>query len=186
MAVGSICFLTPVCSVLVLIGLPKEGVGAWPCWMIILLGALFYTFCVCFFTTGVLWSCTRPWAALVLLVVAILGNVLIASTNPLLIMLWIGTACSLLYWYFEWYPAWCEEIGKPLPDWCQGIGPVELQLDITHWGNSFRGAQREMILDAKGVLPEAAYQHLAGLMDMQRDGNGKAGDGEDLRTPKKD
>ena len=172
---GGVLFLAPFCGMLYLFGLPAEGIGSWPCYLTIFLGVAFGTICISLFMVGIMWSCTRPWAALLLLVVAIMGNLLIATFNPLLIMLWMGSSSSLLYWYFEWYPDWCKDSNAPRPgeastpvckivlnlvqilhlppasdvesslfffslllraDWCQGIGPVELEWDITAWGVS--------------------------------------------------
>lgn len=42
------------------------------------------------------WSCTRPWAAIVHLLVSLVGDVFVTTGNPLLIMCEYPTACAVL------------------------------------------------------------------------------------------
>lgn len=55
MYIGTISILIPLCSVLSDIGLPS-GMSFWPCWMVVLFGALFFSVCFSLFIVGIIVS----------------------------------------------------------------------------------------------------------------------------------
>ena len=66
-----------------------------------------------------IWMCTRPAAAVVMLFISVSGQLLIPSGNPILLLLWLIVAFGGGWAYFLWLPEVYR--GRPLdkPMWIQ-------------------------------------------------------------------
>jgi len=126
---GMVVSLIPLCDVIHLLGLPT-GVT---CIYIIIFEALTFALVLTFFLLGAVWSCTRPWAAMVLIVLAVCGVVLCPTGNVLLLFLFIFLAFSVYMSYFRWYPEYIAEQRQSVPYWLESIGSLELTLDHDKW-----------------------------------------------------
>eukprot|EP00286_Rhodomonas_abbreviata_P011961 CAMPEP_0181327182 /NCGR_PEP_ID=MMETSP1101-20121128/21946_1 /TAXON_ID=46948 /ORGANISM="Rhodomonas abbreviata, Strain Caron Lab Isolate" /LENGTH=412 /DNA_ID=CAMNT_0023435787 /DNA_START=8 /DNA_END=1246 /DNA_ORIENTATION=- len=132
--VGTACFLIPFCDVLDIIGIPT-GVS---CLLIITLESLVCALCFAAFLLALVWSCTRPWAALVLLAISLMGDILCPTGNILLIGVWFGFAALLYGAYFHWLPeSYMERVREgegSMPSWLQSIGSLQVSFDPDEWG----------------------------------------------------
>ena len=70
--VGLFCQLIPFCHLLSELGLPVAFHGFCP--LFVMTSAFMLTACAVLLILGVVWSCTRGWAALVLLTLGLLGR----------------------------------------------------------------------------------------------------------------
>ena len=88
------------------------------CFAFVFTGALLLSITAALFIVGLCWSCTRGWAALVLIVLSAVGNLMLfGGIIGLIIYLAIlGGAC---YAYFYWAPNYYKEQGQEKPDWLQ-------------------------------------------------------------------
>eukprot|EP00281_Chroomonas_sp_CCMP1168_P032005 CAMPEP_0206247672 /NCGR_PEP_ID=MMETSP0047_2-20121206/19943_1 /ASSEMBLY_ACC=CAM_ASM_000192 /TAXON_ID=195065 /ORGANISM="Chroomonas mesostigmatica_cf, Strain CCMP1168" /LENGTH=368 /DNA_ID=CAMNT_0053673229 /DNA_START=31 /DNA_END=1134 /DNA_ORIENTATION=+ len=160
--IGCLSIMMPVCHLIKYLNLPS-GMAFWPCWMVVLFGAIFFTLCFCLFVVALLWSCTRPWAAIVLLVICLFGDFCFPTGNPLLIMLWLGMSATFAYWYFVWYPEWCVDKGVLVPQWCQSLGHLNLSWELKDWGDHLHEAGQDVVRGVTSKVPVETYQHLASL-----------------------
>jgi hypothetical protein len=55
MFLGWLSVLVPLCNVLHLLGVPT-GMAFWPCWMVVLFGAILFTICFVFLTIAIVVS----------------------------------------------------------------------------------------------------------------------------------
>lgn len=129
LCVGFACILLPFCSVLDIIGVHQ---GA-PCALIVLLEGVVLGICLSLFLLALCWSCTRPWAALVLLVISLMGDILCPTGNVLMIGIWAAFAALLFMAYFYWLPSSFIDKDEEVPGWLQSIGPLQISLDIKDW-----------------------------------------------------
>mmetsp|Transcript_11466 Transcript_11466/g.31979 ORF Transcript_11466/g.31979 Transcript_11466/m.31979 type:complete len:123 (+) Transcript_11466:798-1166(+) len=102
-----------------------------PCWLLVSLGAFAGAMVFSFFTLSVVWSCTRPWAALVFLVLWGSGAFVITYATPFLLTLWSVLAMLLFYWYFRVLPEQYDHDQRP--SWFQDVGDLSLVWDDYDW-----------------------------------------------------
>lgn len=154
---GIFLSLIPLCDVLHLLGLPT-GVT---CIYIISMEALVFALILSFLLIGLCWSCTRPWAGVVLIVLALCGLVLCPTANVLLLILFLFLAFSVYMVYFVWYPDYLKEQHQARPDWLQSIGSLQVTLEHTHW------------LEAGTVITSTAWQEAAGAISGKTEEDSK-------------
>jgi len=121
---GFLLAMIPLCDVLHLLGLPT-GVA---CIYIITLEAFALALVATLFLLGLVWSCTRPWAAALLLSLALGGIVLCPTGNVLLVMVFLASSLAVYLLYFHWYPQYLEDQHVARPSWLQSIGSLEVDL----------------------------------------------------------
>lgn len=131
---GVLLAMIPLCDVLHLLGMPT-GVT---CIYIIVFEALGVALILHFFVLGAVWSCTRPWASLVLITLALCGLVLCPTGNVLLMLLFFFLAFSVYMSYFSWYPDYLTQQHHSIPDWVQSLGSFEVTLDDYKWAAAGR------------------------------------------------
>jgi len=105
------------------LGVLAQGVT---CIYIIVFEALGVALILHFFVLGAVWSCTRPWASLVLITLALCGLVLCPTGNVLLMLLFFFLAFSVYMSYFSWYPDYLTQQHHSIPDWVQSLGSFEV------------------------------------------------------------
>mmetsp|Transcript_11468 Transcript_11468/g.31984 ORF Transcript_11468/g.31984 Transcript_11468/m.31984 type:complete len:322 (+) Transcript_11468:94-1059(+) len=125
-SLGLSAVLLPTCDIFEIIGIPKM-----PCWLLVSLGAFAGAMVFSFFTLSVVWSCTRPWAALVFLVLWGSGAFVITYATPFLLTLWSVLAMLLFYWYFRVLPEQYDHDQRP--SWFQDVGDLSLVWDDYDW-----------------------------------------------------
>lgn len=118
------CMFYPLCDILNVLGLPSA-----PCLLVITAGAFFSAICIASFWMFVVWSCTRPWAAVVFLLISFSGNMLIPTGDPLLLLLWLVVVTGLGLGYFFWLPEMYRGQQSEMPPWLQDVGNFEMSAD---------------------------------------------------------
>jgi len=128
-ALGILLALIPLCDVIHLLGLPT-GVT---CIYIIIFEAVTGALILNFFILGAVWSCTRPWAAMVLMLLALGGMILCPTANVLLMILFLFLAFSVYMTYFLWYPEYLHAQHQHVPYWLESIGSLQITLEHDKW-----------------------------------------------------
>eukprot|EP00284_Hemiselmis_tepida_P014552 CAMPEP_0174935410 /NCGR_PEP_ID=MMETSP1355-20121228/53687_1 /TAXON_ID=464990 /ORGANISM="Hemiselmis tepida, Strain CCMP443" /LENGTH=265 /DNA_ID=CAMNT_0016182099 /DNA_START=72 /DNA_END=866 /DNA_ORIENTATION=- len=128
---GLSCVLYPICDILDIIDLP-----AVPCILLITVGSFFASFCIITFWLAVVWSCTRPWAALAFLIISLSGNLLLPTGSPILVVIWMIVAFGGGYFYFKYIPEQYALNGDERPAWVQDVGDYTISLDPGEWGDA--------------------------------------------------
>lgn len=147
--VGTGALVVPLCDVLSIVGLPEA-----PCLVLATVGAFFATVCFVTFLMGLIWSCTRPWAAAVLFLISLTGQVLLPSGNPLLLLLWLALVFGGGYVYFFTIPQSYAKDGVQPPFYVQGIGPFTVELSAARFGRAADDAHAAL-RDSVGLGPRA-------------------------------
>lgn len=127
--VGLFCQLIPFCHLLSELGLPVAFHGFCP--LFVLTSALMMTSCAVLGILGIVWSCTRGYAALVVLTLGLLGELMLFG-GFVSCLLWLVLAVAVLYLYFVFLPSqYVEaEAGKQAPSWLQDLGSFEVSTDL--------------------------------------------------------
>jgi hypothetical protein len=66
-----------------------------------------------------IWMCTRPAAAVVMLFISVSGQLLIPSGNPILLLLWLLVTFGGGWAYFLWLPEVYRDRPLDKPLWVQ-------------------------------------------------------------------
>jgi hypothetical protein len=66
-----------------------------------------------------IWMCTRPAAAVVMLFISVSGQLLIPSGNPILLLLWLLVTFGGGWAYFLWLPEVYRDRPLDKPFWVQ-------------------------------------------------------------------
>jgi hypothetical protein len=103
----------PICDIITVIGLPAA-----PCLLLLSFGSIFATICLVTFWLGVIWSCTRIWAALIFFLISFTGSILLPTGNPIFVLIWVLLSLGVgvaYFWiapkYFDTRPSWLQDIG---------------------------------------------------------------------------
>ena len=101
------------------------------CPLFVLTSALMMTSCAVLGILGIVWSCTRGYAALVVLTLGLLGELMLFG-GFVSCLLWLVLAVAVLYLYFVFLPSqYVEaEAGKQAPSWLQDLGSFEVSTDL--------------------------------------------------------
>jgi len=121
--VGMLCQFIPFCNILGLI-FPGLDMFQGLCFVFVIIGTLILSISTFLFIVGLCWSCTRGWAALVLIVVALLGDVMIFG-GLISIIVWVVLASAVLYVYFGFLPNFIKEQGTS-SDYARFVQPLGL------------------------------------------------------------
>lgn len=97
MVAGSLVMFYPMCGVLADFGLP-EAVSTSDCLTSVVLMAVVGSLGWAALLTSLCWTCTRPWAALLLCTVSLGAHVSTSVASPFVVLLWATTSGFLLYW----------------------------------------------------------------------------------------
>jgi uncharacterized membrane protein YedE/YeeE len=84
-------------------------------------GALLLSLTAALFLVGLCWSCTRGWAALLLVALSLLGNALLfggAVGLVVYLVVLVVVSCA----YFSWAPNYYKERSQEKPFWLQVSG----------------------------------------------------------------
>eukprot|EP00291_Cryptomonas_curvata_P012503 CAMPEP_0172181472 /NCGR_PEP_ID=MMETSP1050-20130122/17837_1 /TAXON_ID=233186 /ORGANISM="Cryptomonas curvata, Strain CCAP979/52" /LENGTH=315 /DNA_ID=CAMNT_0012854759 /DNA_START=51 /DNA_END=995 /DNA_ORIENTATION=+ len=103
MLTGALVVLVPLCDVLEDFGLPG-AVNNDDCVTTVVIVAVISTIALSSLMVAIVWSCTRPWAALVLACISVAAQVACAVGSPLLLLLWAVLAGAALWYYFAYLP----------------------------------------------------------------------------------
>ena len=99
------------------------------CPLFVLTSSLMMTACFVLCTLGLVWSCTRGYAALVLLALGLLGELMLFG-GFVACLIWSILAVSVLYLYFVFLPSQYQEDGVVCPFWLQDVGSFEVEADL--------------------------------------------------------
>ena len=117
---GLLAQLLPFCNILALI-FPGLEFFRGLCWLFVVMVTLVLTAATLLLLVGLIWSCTRGWAALVLVTLGLLGELMVFG-GILSIVLWLVLTAGVLYLYFKWAPDYFEEVGGGQRPWLQDLG----------------------------------------------------------------
>mmetsp|Transcript_10813 Transcript_10813/g.36393 ORF Transcript_10813/g.36393 Transcript_10813/m.36393 type:complete len:305 (-) Transcript_10813:1277-2191(-) len=151
MYIGIGCMLYPLCDVLDIIGLPTA-----PCFVLVVFGSFFASFCVLTFILFLAWSCTRFYAAMAFLVISVSGMLLLPTGNVILIIIWMVVTFGGGYWYFKYLPEFYSASGDELPFWVQDVGELSVTWDAAEWGETMNTAFTNFTSDVKNSVPTDA------------------------------
>jgi hypothetical protein len=165
--VGLLFQFTPFCSFITLIFPFWFGVEN-ACYIVVLAATIFFATSLFLILLGLIWSCTRGWAALVLLVLGIVTNGLV-FTGLIGLSIWAFFLVGLLLLWFKFLPDYFESKGER-PEWLQDIGSFKIATnldDIKAAGEGFVNTANKDVrvipgvsegLDAAKQAAEAAQQ----------------------------
>ncbi|EKX51019.1 hypothetical protein GUITHDRAFT_103606 [Guillardia theta CCMP2712] len=149
--VGLFFQLIPFCHLLRELGIPVAFHGF--CILFVFVNALVLSASIVLLVLGVLWSCTRGFAALVLIVVAIAGDLMIFG-GIAYCLVWMIVAGAVLYLYFSFLPELYKDyrdLSDPnngrYPVWLQDAGNFELETDLEKITSSFHAAGKDFVDD---------------------------------------
>jgi len=125
--VGLLFQFTPFCSFITLIFPNWFGVEN-ACYIVVLAATIFFATSLFLMLLGLIWSCTRGWAALVLLVLGIVTNGLV-FTGLIGLSIWAFFLVGLLLLWFKFLPDYFESKGER-PDWLQDIGSFKIATSV--------------------------------------------------------
>lgn len=100
---GWLVACVPLCSVLADFGMPEAAQSA-DCITSMVFLAVLNTFTFAALATGVCWTCTRPWAALILALIALWGNLAEMIMNPFFTIAWALVSAGVLVYYLAEIP----------------------------------------------------------------------------------
>ena len=101
------------------------------CPLFVLTSALMMTSCAVLGILGIVWSCTRGCAALVVLALGLLGDLMLFG-GFVSCLIWLVLAVAVLYLYFVFLPSQYVEAegGKEAPWWLQDLGSFQVSTDL--------------------------------------------------------
>jgi len=139
--IAIVCILKPFCNVLDIIGLPSSN-----CFLTVGFGGFVGSVVVTTLVMGMCWSCTRGWAAFVLLLIAFAGIVLCPTGIPFLVVLWMILSAGLFLFYFIYLPETDD-----CPEWCQSIGPLKASMNPEDWKRDFTSSANASFEDIRAL-----------------------------------
>mmetsp|Transcript_69340 Transcript_69340/g.164594 ORF Transcript_69340/g.164594 Transcript_69340/m.164594 type:complete len:412 (-) Transcript_69340:155-1390(-) len=139
--IGLFCQLIPFCHLLRELGLPVMFHGMCPLFVFTSSAMLATTSLL--LLLGIIWSCTRGFAALVFVTLALAGDLLI-FTGVLGCVVWAVVSALVLYVYLVVLPEQFKDCRDPndpnngtYPVWLQDAGEFEVEADLGKIGNMF-------------------------------------------------
>ena len=160
---GLSCILYPICDILDIIDLPPV-----PCFLVLTLGSFFGAFCITTFWLAVVWSCTRPWAALAFVIISVSGQMLVPTANVILVVLWMVIAFGGGYFYFKYLPEQYALSGDERPPWVQDVGDYTISLDASEWGEAAKISYENAAEDVKSAVPTEVTSLMGGGKDKEK------------------
>jgi len=162
--VGLFCQLIPFCHLLSELGLPVAFHGFCP--LFVMTSAFMLTACAVLLILGVVWSCTRGWAALVLLTLGLLGDLMLFG-GFVSCLIWTVLTVAVVYVYFVFLPAQYVEKGEQMPSWLQDIGSFEVEADLGKVGEAFATGGEVLVDDLKQNPVSEAVSDAAAATQQQ-------------------
>ncbi|EKX44004.1 hypothetical protein GUITHDRAFT_140132 [Guillardia theta CCMP2712] len=112
MYVGYLVANIPMCWILVDFGLPSTPDEEDCITSVVFMAFLFIIGTACFIV-GLCWSCTRPWAALLLISISVGAHVAMLIDDPYFALLWALISAVLAFYYFQFIPESREDYRHP-------------------------------------------------------------------------
>lgn len=129
---GFLVQLLPFCNILALI-FPGLEFFKGMCWLFVILFTLVIGAASVLLLVGLIWSCTRGWAALVLVTLGLLGELMVFG-GILPVILWLVLSVAILYLYFKWAPDYFEETEGDRREWLQDLGNwYQMSTSVDDW-----------------------------------------------------
>uniref|UniRef100_A0A6T8PCL0 Vitamin K epoxide reductase domain-containing protein n=2 Tax=Hemiselmis andersenii TaxID=464988 RepID=A0A6T8PCL0_HEMAN len=154
--VGMLCQFVPFCHILGLI-FPGLVFFHGLCIVFVVVGTLVLAASTFLFVIGLCWSCTRPWAASVLIVVALLGDVMIFG-GLISIAIWIVLAGAAFWAYFSYAPNYYEENKVPQPDWLQSLGNwYKVGTSVDEWKEASTKGYESAVAESRDFVKTIPY-----------------------------
>jgi len=107
------------------------------------------------FIMGCCWCFTRPYAALVLFLIATSGAILCPTGTWPLVVMWMGMSVGVFLFYFVFLPD-AEEV----PYWCETVGPLKASMDPKDWERLAREATSSSITSPYTAAPSYQYEYV--------------------------
>jgi hypothetical protein len=117
---GIILHLLPFCDILALI-FPGLQFFHGMCWLFVIAVTLVISAAAVLLTVGLIWSCTRGWAALVLVALGLSGELSVIGGSVWLLV-WAISAVGVLYLYFKFLPDYLLETDGQRHSLLQDLG----------------------------------------------------------------
>jgi len=143
---GMLLQFTPMCSFITLIFPFWFGVEN-ACYLVVLAATLFFATSLFLMLLGIMWSCTRGWAALVLLVLGVTTNGLV-FTGLIGLSIWAFFLVFFLLLWFKILPDYFASKGEK-PDWLQDIGSFQVATSLDDIKAAGEGAVNTFNADAR-------------------------------------
>jgi hypothetical protein len=124
--IGLFCELIPFCHLLRELGLPVAFHGACPLFVFVYAATLAATGVL--LLLGAIWSCTRGWAALLFVALALAGDVLMLA-GLYGCLAWGVLAAAVLWAYFAYLPE-SMKANAYVSFWVQGVGEFRVDADL--------------------------------------------------------
>mmetsp|Transcript_5522 Transcript_5522/g.8793 ORF Transcript_5522/g.8793 Transcript_5522/m.8793 type:complete len:387 (+) Transcript_5522:85-1245(+) len=149
--VGLFCQLIPFCHLLRELSLPVESHGL--CVLFVFVSSFMLCATSVLVLMGLIWSCTRGWAAVVFLALGLSGDIMLFA-GSLACLIWAVLAGSVLWLYFLYLPELykdCKDVNDPnngtYPMWLQDAGEFQVDPDLGKMGEAFSGAGSNFVTD---------------------------------------
>lgn len=117
---GILLHLLPFCDILALI-FPGLQFFHGMCWLFVIAVTLVMSAAAVLLTVGLIWSCTRGWAALVLVALGLSGELSVIGGSVWLLV-WAISAVGVLYLYFKFLPDYLLETDGQRHSLLQDLG----------------------------------------------------------------
>jgi len=152
LVIGYACVLFPLCDIFSIAGLPSA-----PCVLLVTFGAFFGAICIVAFYMFLVWSCTRPFASLVFLLISLSGMAMLPGTNPIMIFLWVVLTLFVYWTYFVYLPT---VYTGPEHWWLQNVGSLDVEWDPRRFSRALQDSGNVVSSQAKGAS-QGLYQATA-------------------------
>jgi len=119
--IGMFCTWLPLCDVIGVIFPAFSFATGFLCIAFVFVGALLLSLTAVLFLIGLIWSCTRGWAALLLIVLSLIGNVMLFG-GIIGLVIYVLILGGVFYAYFYWAPNYYKEQKQDRPFWLQSLG----------------------------------------------------------------
>jgi len=160
---GVMAQLLPFCNVLSMV-FPHLAFFHGICWLLVMVVALQIAASSVLLGVGLIWSCTRGSAALVLISLGLTGEVVVFC-GILYIVLWLVLTVAVLYLYFKWAPEYFEETEGERREWLQDLGNwYRISPNPKDWAEA--GRRQGELLGEEGLSVVKAFPGGATVADV--------------------
>lgn len=151
-----LCQFIPFCNILGLI-FPGLDFFKGLCFVFVVVGTFILSASTFLFIIGLCWSCTRGYAALVLIIVALLGDVMIFG-GLISIIAWVVLAAGVMYLYFGYLPQYYADQKADKPEMLQDLGNwYEVKFSPDDWHKAAEGGYNAAVADSRDLIKSLPY-----------------------------
>eukprot|EP00291_Cryptomonas_curvata_P023551 CAMPEP_0172171682 /NCGR_PEP_ID=MMETSP1050-20130122/12027_1 /TAXON_ID=233186 /ORGANISM="Cryptomonas curvata, Strain CCAP979/52" /LENGTH=411 /DNA_ID=CAMNT_0012843139 /DNA_START=371 /DNA_END=1606 /DNA_ORIENTATION=- len=152
--IGMFCTWLPLCDVIGIIFPAFSFATGLLCIAFVFTGAFLLSLTAALFIVGLCWSCTRGWAALVLIVLSLVGNVMLFG-GIIGLVIYLALLGASLYAYFVWAPSYYNEKKETKPFWLQSLGKenfYHVDLDAERFKENMEKGAKGMAAESRAII----------------------------------